>query len=76
MPLWVSRTIGCETKRLIVKWYIVKFPIQSRGVCIPRQQAFDLARLLSRSNAWTKTEENKINEVVETLKDFTQEILD
>lgn len=52
--LWRDSRLSSGEKRLLVKWYIGKFPIPSKGAQIPRREASELADLMERDKPWKK----------------------
>lgn len=70
-PLWQSKNTSAETKRLLLKWCIGKFPIPRRGVRMPREATREMAHLLKGREPWTKQNEEEINRLVKLLLECT-----
>lgn len=64
-----SKPLDGETKRLLLNWYVGKFPIPRRGLRVPREAARELELLMKKNEAWTPSEEAEINRIVESLLD-------
>lgn len=46
--LWCIRQINAETTRVLLKWYVGKFPIARRGVKIQRNLIMELGGLTTK----------------------------
>lgn len=57
--LWNSKTINSETRGLLLKWYIGKFPVPRRSARIPRMPTSELELFLKKEGPWTKEKEAK-----------------
>lgn len=67
IPILRSKEISAEVKRLLLKWYIGKFPIPQRGRSKSKQLTEELRKLAQYNEQLTKDEENRLNWLVPKL---------
>lgn len=56
---------------VLIKFRVGKFPILRRGTKIPRESIKALAAVAKKESSWSRLEERRVKEIIESLRNLT-----
>lgn len=68
--VWEAELKG-EERRQLLKWYIGRFPIPRRGVCVPQDANRELALIMRKDTSWEEGEVEKVRAALRILRSCT-----